>query len=243
MIDKALDAGKEVILSTGRSVAELKEYIAQLPGIRYINCCSGAMCYDLKENKSVYSNRISIDDIKKIMKIAALEDVMIQFLTKDSIVQRNQFERLDYYKMGKYIPLFESVAKKVENIYKYYEENPFSAEKINLYHVTPEARERTRRRLNGIEVMMVDAEKTSLELSAFGVSKGIGLESLCQYLNIPIEETIAVGDADNDIEILKTAGLSVAMGNANEKVKSICDVQVTDCDNDGCAEAIEKYLL
>ena len=66
---------------------------------------------------------------------------------------------------------------------------------------------------------------------------------LCEYLGIPVEETIAVGDADNDIEVLKTAGLAIAMGNAAEHVKAIADVMVADCDHDGCAEAIGKYLL
>lgn len=58
-----------------------------------------------------------------------------------------------------------------------------------------------------------------------------------------VKKTIAVGDADNDLEILRTAGLAVAMGNAKERVKTEADVIVADNDHDGCAEAIEKYLL
>ena len=58
-----------------------------------------------------------------------------------------------------------------------------------------------------------------------------------------MNEVIAVGDADNDIDVLSKVGLAIAMGNANEKVKSICDVIVSDCDSDGCVEAVEKYLL
>ena len=91
--------------------------------------------------------------------------------------------------------------------------------------------------------MLANAEQASLEISAVGVTKGTGLKKLCEHLGISLEETIAVGDADNDIDVLKTAGLSVAMGNANDTVKSICDVVVSDCDHDGCAEVIEKYLL
>ena len=54
---------------------------------------------------------------------------------------------------------------------------------------------------------------------------------------------LTVGDADNDLDVLKRAGLSVAMGNANDNVKKIADVVVEDCDHDGCVQAIEKYLL
>ena len=48
---------------------------------------------------------------------------------------------------------------------------------------------------------------------------------------------------DNDLEALKIAGLSVAMGNAEQSVKRIADVVVADCDHGGCAQAIETYLL
>ena len=52
-----------------------------------------------------------------------------------------------------------------------------------------------------------------------------------------------VGDADNDREVLQTAGLAIAMGNAADHIKALADVVVADCNHDGCAEAIEKYLL
>ena len=52
-----------------------------------------------------------------------------------------------------------------------------------------------------------------------------------------------VGDADNDLAGLRAAGLAVAMGNANEHVRRICHVVVADNNHDGCAEAIEKYLI
>lgn len=66
---------------------------------------------------------------------------------------------------------------------------------------------------------------------------------MCEYLHISMEQTIAVGDADNDLDILKQAGLAVAMGNANENVKNIADVIVNDNDHGGCAQTIRDYLL
>lgn len=82
-----------------------------------------------------------------------------------------------------------------------------------------------------------------LELSPAAVDKGIGLEMLCKYLNIPVEETIVVGDSFNDLPILRKAGLSVAVANAREQVRELCDVMVTDNEHDGVREAIETYLM
>ena len=75
------------------------------------------------------------------------------------------------------------------------------------------------------------------------LTRQAGLLALCRHLDISPEETIVVGDADNDKEILQTAGLAIAMGNAADHIKALADVVVADCDHDGCAEAIEKYLL
>lgn len=53
--------------------------------------------------------------------------------------------------------------------------------------------------------------------------------------------TIVVGDADNDIAAMKKAGLAVAMKNANEHVKALADVIVSDNDHDGCMEVLQNY--
>ena len=74
------------------------------------------------------------------------------------------------------------------------------------------------------------------------MNKGSGLERLCGLLGIPMAECIAVGDADNDIEMLRAAGLGVAMGNAAGHVKTAADRVVSDLDHGGCAEAIMMAL-
>lgn len=56
-VNRAFDAGKEVILSTGRCVAELREYFKRIPRLRYVVCSSGAILYDVKEEKILYSNQ------------------------------------------------------------------------------------------------------------------------------------------------------------------------------------------
>ena len=62
-------------------------------------------------------------------------------------------------------------------------------------------------------------EISSLEISAQGVDKGVGLKKLCEYLDIPIDQTIAVGDADNDLEVFERAGVSICARNGTGKAK------------------------
>lgn len=54
---------------------------------------------------------------------------------------------------------------------------------------------------------------------------------------------MAMGDANNDIEMLQFAGLGIAMGNASDYVKSLADDVTASNEEDGVARAIEKYIL
>ena len=83
-----------------------------------------------------------------------------------------------------------------------------------------------------------------LEFVPKGISKGAGIRFLADYLNVPIENTIAVGDAENDIPMIEAAGLGVVMCNANDDIKIHADY-VTELDNNqgGVSEVIRKFML
>lgn len=242
-INQAIQEGKEVIISSGRCLPELKDILEQIPGIRYLIMTSGAMVYDIQNNKEIYSNQLDPETIHTILNVSKENDILVHLLTDRSIVESNKGHRLEEYGMGVYQPMYNSIATFVDDIYTYYEQLNKPLEKVNLYHKTVEDREHSLSRLKNLPISLKFAEGTSLECSALHINKGTGLIKLCEHLGIDIQETICVGDADNDIEILKVAGLSVAMGNASDHIKEIADVVVNDNDHDGVAQAIQEYLL
>jgi 5-amino-6-(5-phospho-D-ribitylamino)uracil phosphatase len=74
-------------------------------------------------------------------------------------------------------------------------------------------------------------------------SKASGVEELAQYLTIPLKQIMAIGDNNNDIEMLRNVGWGVAMGQASETVKSAARAVTTSNWDDGVALAIERYVL
>jgi Cof subfamily protein (haloacid dehalogenase superfamily) len=82
-----------------------------------------------------------------------------------------------------------------------------------------------------------------LEVMPPGVSKGSGVKTLIKELGIPAEAVLAIGDAENDIEMLQFAGIGVAMGNAPQQVKDVADAVVASNDEDGVAEAVKRFVL
>lgn len=81
------------------------------------------------------------------------------------------------------------------------------------------------------------------EAMPIGITKATALKRLVEELGYQPEEVMAIGDGNNDIEMLTYAGLGVAMGNATDEVKAIADVETTHCDLGGVAKAIHKYVL
>ena len=242
-IRRVCAAGKTVVFDTGRAVPELDEQIARLPEVRYAVFASGAGIYDTREKRAFGLRGIPAAQAERILALARTKDLMPQFVTADrDVIQVSHMAQLDRYHMDVYRPMYEKAMTLVPDIFAFAENcrEPFL--KINLYHAEVPERIRSREQLQCPELELVYSEISSLECSAAGVNKGSGLESLCRLLGIPPEACIAVGDADNDIPMLRAAGLGVAMGNAPDYVKTAAKRVVSDQDHGGCAEALMMLL-
>ena len=94
----------------------------------------------------------------------------------------------------------------------------------------------------GASASLTCAIPTMLEVLPAGGSKGKGVRALLDRLGVAPEEVMAIGDAENDIGMLELAGLSVAMGNAPEDVRSVADHVSESNTEDGAAAALERFL-
>jgi hypothetical protein len=75
------------------------------------------------------------------------------------------------------------------------------------------------------------------------VNKGKSLEIVARYLDVPMEAVLAIGDSWNDAPLLQAAGFGVAMGSAPAELRQVADAVVADVENDGVAEAVERFVL
>jgi HAD-superfamily hydrolase, subfamily IIB len=92
-------------------------------------------------------------------------------------------------------------------------------------------------------LVAVKSSATYVEIINPGVNKATALDMLLQKMFLTKAEVMAIGDSNNDLPMLKAAGHSVAMGNANEQVKAVCDYVTDDCAHSGVAKAIREYVL
>lgn len=92
------------------------------------------------------------------------------------------------------------------------------------------------------DLIVVRTAAFYLEIIPAEINKGTGLCDICEHLGISPGDAAAFGDSENDIPMLKAAGCGIAMGNAEEAVKSIADRVTLSNNEDGIAYAIDRFL-
>lgn len=83
----------------------------------------------------------------------------------------------------------------------------------------------------------------NLEISIKGITKEYGVRKICEWLDISMDEVMAIGDSFNDMKLIKSVGLGIAMGNANASLKEIAKSITDTNENDGVAKAICEHLF
>lgn len=248
-----LAAGKGIVtvISTGRPFAGIPFQIAAELGIEYAITANGAGIYQIADKKCLYEDGISAQRAAEICTaLRRLHLHMDVFINGDAYTQCLTF---DIIRKSRILP--ESVKKyilstryQVKDLSSYILENNLALQKATLTFEQDENgtfvdREAARKLLlSRSDLNVVCGGYYNLEFTKANVSKGAGLRFLCDYLNIPPESSMVCGDSENDLDILKAAGLSVAMENAPEQIKSVCDFVTASCNDDGVGHAIAKFI-
>ena len=241
-IQAATDSGIQVVYCSGRAVAELQPYFEVLPMVRYAICYSGAIVYDCVEKKCIYRTEIDKKYTEKIAQVAKKYNAMAHFLTEqDSIVSSADITHMEDFGMGVYQPLYLQIAKQVADMQEEAKLH-ISIPKINIYFRTGEDRMSAYEELKEFPLTFAFAEETSLEMNAQNVSKATGLVKLADFLGIPTEQTVGIGDADNDRAVLGKVDFPIAMGNAKDDIKAICKFVTEDNDHNGVGVAIRHIM-
>ena len=242
-ICQAQSLRKTVIVATGRSLSEMNPYMAQLQHVRYFVLESGAVIYDQQNKEIIKQSFFDYDDVEKIIAIARQQDCMPHYFTGGySYSFLDKMKKMDRYQMGKLQQFYLENVYRIDDFKKFMLCYGHQIEKIILYHQSMDDVKKCYELLKNVHVEKPTVG-VSVEISPLGINKASAVKWLCQYLNISSDEIIAVGDSDNDLEIMEMAGLAIAVANANDNIKRICDTVVSDHDHDGVIQAINAYLL
>lgn len=240
----ALAAGKEVLFATGRCPSEMEPYIRMFPDMKYAMCLSGALIFDVRTNRPLTEMTLSPQLTEQLIDLAEKLGVMVNiYAGPDVFVEKRRRGNMEYFNCQCFAALYDTCAVWVDSIREVLELRGEQIYKVNFYCPDEQTYQQAARGLQALPVSFASGIPNNCEISPCGVNKGEGLKKLSEATGIPISRMIAVGDEGNDLEMIRTAGLGVAMGNASDAVIEAADVMTADCDHDGVAEVILSCLL
>lgn len=242
----ALNRGVAVVPATGRVARMLPGQVAELRGVRYAITSNGALVRDLQTQKALYRNLMTMQQAKRLMALFDAYGLFAEVYC-DGIAYA-QSSMLDLaVKAGlpdnilRYILASQQL---VDDLAAQVARQSFPPEKVNLPYVPLELRAQLREKILSIPGLTVTSSgMENLEINASSCSKGEALKFLCTMLSISPSQVMAVGDSDNDISMLRCAGVAVAMENSLPAVKEAANFVTGTNDGDGVAFAVEKLVL
>lgn len=229
----------EIVICTGRCLKECYDVFEHLDTVRYLITTNGALVYDIKEKKTIYEKSMSVSLVHKIFEACRRQDIMMHILDYDCFLEKEKVEHTSVYGMEVYQSMYKAISTLVDNLEETYQKMEKPIQKINLYHRNKKERQATIDFLKEEDMTLTLAENSALECTAKDVDKGIGLEKLCEFLQIEKEQCVSIGDNHNDLATFQKAGLSIAMGNSSDEIKKQAHLVVSDNDHDGVKEALE----
>ena len=245
-IDAALSKGHKVLICTGRPLCSaiklLPLFGLDKPGC-YAITYNGGLIYDAGAKKAIYKKTLPLDQVKYVFEKAyEYGKIHIQTYTDDYLIcEYDTKESQDY----------ERVTKTDRKVVKDIFEELNGQEPCKMLTIAFDC---DRERLEGFREYMQEYCEGKmdvcfscyeyLEFMPAGINKGNSIRWMSHYLNIPMENTIAVGDAENDLTMIKAAGIGAVMKNARDEIKAAGNY-ITQRDNNegGVAEVIQKFML
>ena len=248
-IKKANEAGAAVVISTGRPYSGLPFEQLKGSGIRFAITTNGSAIYEIESGKCLFEEAMDEEIILPILDFLFTKDIHM-----DAFIGGKGYTPVQCVAAGQKLanpPALKhyilNTRVRVDNLPLFIHENQLKVQKMTL-NFYPEGdvfkdREEVRKYLeSNPAVTTVSGGYNNLEFTRVDVNKGVGLQKMAQLLDIPVAQTMAVGDTENDLAIIRAAGVGVAMGNATAAVKSAADYITTSNDEDGVAAAIAHFL-
>lgn len=234
--------GHKLILNSGRpldSILEVKRLCELNFSGMYIVANNGGCIYDCDNEKILQRFTIPYEYVTHIEQEAKKLGIHCQTYSDTHIICEKENEHLLYYTNRIHMPCIFT-----EDMVSVLPAPPQKMVAIHIYdhqkledfklHLSSFAKDK---------LELVYSSNELLEIIPYNSGKGNSIRTICELLNVPIENSLAAGDMNNDISMIKASGIGIAMKNATPALKEIADIiTVNDNNHDGLVPILEKYI-
>ena len=251
VVDELREKGFKVFLATGRSYSEIHQLVPEVDGIISSNGTTGEI-----EDQNLFKHSLSLEQVKKIVKLAQQHIYYEVFpFGAQRIVLKEDYQWMRDMITGETPPnnvshsewtsRLDAMKDKIDwrdelpdlDYSKIYLFNP------NLDKITTFRDELIQNKVL-LSISVSNSSRYNAETMAYNTDKGTGIKEMIEHFGIQQEETLVIGDSDNDRAMFDFGHYTVAMKNARQEIKDITD-EVTEETNeeDGAAKYLKSRLL
>lgn len=262
-IKKVIDKNIQVVLTSGRMPKAITPISSQIGADKYIISGNGAAIYDIQNNENIYKNYMNKQKVLEIIDICEKNSMFYNIYTNDVIIAKSLNYNILYYNSeNKKNPDSKKIKINVmDNVYDYikeYKGDDFLKITIcdnnktvfnNIINKLKTVRDIYVLEVAHMSRKIIKHGTEELEIAYFyteisneNVNKWTAIQKLIEKLNISKEEVMAIGDNVNDKDMIENAGIGIVVENGSPYMKQIADAVVSSNNDDGVAEALEKYL-
>ncbi|ERI03925.1 Cof-type HAD-IIB family hydrolase [Aneurinibacillus aneurinilyticus] len=236
-IKQAIEAGVVVTLATGRMFPSALPFASQLelnvPLVTY----QGAIVKDTKGETVMYERLVTPDISRRVIDIARTKNIHLQVYQDDIL-----YSPEDNDKIRQYVKIAGVPYTVESDLHRLAERDCIKLLYFDEPKVLDELAEELRAEF-GETAHITKSKPYFLEVMHPEANKGSAVLHFAKTLGIDRSEIIGIGDSYNDLDLIETAGLGVAMGNAPEAIKQIADYITFSNNEEGVRHVIEKFVL
>ncbi len=246
VINKAKEQNILFTFCTGRIATMIEPYVKMLGIDIPVITTNGAVVWEPVKKEIITHKPIDTEEAREITEYCRFRNLEYCALTLD----------VNYFSLNNYlIKRFllynkisgESNMKQMK--LSVMEDSPFFTKDLNIYKMliyssNPFKLAEAASNINSFKkTCCTSSEANQLDVMNKNVNKGTGIDVLMKFLDLKPDEVCAIGDYDNDIPMLRKAGMSVAMGNALPETKAVADYITKSNEENGVAWFISQYIL
>ena len=264
IIKKVTDQGILVVLASGRISESVLTIAKEIGANKYYISGNGSVLYDMQKKEIIYEKYLSKEKVLELIELCEKNSIYYNIYTESSVIAKSLNYNVAFYN---YENTKKSSDKKteiniVDDVYNYIKTlNTNKFLKMTICDENKIVFSSILRKVKNIpdidvlEVSHMSKKKIKMgtkeisvgyyytEISSENVDKWYAIEEIMKKENIKREEVISFGDNNNDILMIKNAGLGIAMGHSNEQVKEVAKFVTKTNDEDGVAKALENIIL
>lgn len=234
-VAKAQSAGIHVMLATGRMYRSALPYARRLNMEGYLIVYNGALIRSV-EGETLWHKPVPEKEAFRLVEIAREEDISLNLYIDDRLLVDERNEHIRAYEK---VAGLEAEEVDLEAALEWGEPTKclFVGDPKRVAAILPQI-------IQAFPGLQVARSKPHyIEMTRRGVTKGEALVAVAEAMDIPIESVVAIGDGENDADMIARAGLGVAVANASDGAKAAADLITSAPRGAGVSEVIHQHLI